>query len=36
MVLPEIAVLNSAAQLGRAEISLLELLRRSKENFEWY
>ena len=36
MVLPEIAVLNSTAQLGGAEISLIELLRRSKENFEFH
>lgn len=36
MVLPEIAVLNSTAELGGAEISLIELLRRSKENFEFH
>lgn len=36
MVLPEIAVLNSTAQLGGAEISLIELLRRLKENFQFH
>ena len=36
MVLPKVAILNATAQIGGAEISLIELLRRSKENFEFH
>jgi glycosyltransferase involved in cell wall biosynthesis len=36
MTSPKIAILNSIAQTGGAEMSLIELLRRSKENFEFH
>jgi glycosyltransferase involved in cell wall biosynthesis len=36
MTSPRVAILNSIAEIGGGEISLLELLRRSKEKFEFH